>query len=266
MSLPDLPPLDAHRGVIIPSFNSGPQLEKTVREILTLWRPIIVIIDGSSDGSDVSVRSMAASIPGLHILSSEKNQGKGCAIMSGMRLAADKGLSHVATFDADGQHHAPDLPRFMAASQKNPSAMILGCPIFGADAPRIRVWGHRLANFFSTLETCGAGLGDSLFGFRIYPVFPSLSVFRKIRGIHGFDVETQLAVRLAWKGIPAITLDTPVYYRTKAEGGISHFHYVRDNSLLIQAHALLLAQSTWHHAKTLFYRFKAFLNQFLNAD
>ncbi len=260
MTTTEFAPIDQRHGVIIPSFNSGPQLEKTVREVLAHWRPVIVVIDGSTDGSDKAIRSLAASTPGLHMLFSADNQGKGCAIMSGMRLAADQGLTHIATFDADGQHHAPDLVRFIETSRKNPSAMILGAPVFGPDAPRIRVMGHRIANFFSTLETYGAGLGDSLFGFRVYPVFPSLSIFRKIRNIHGFDVETQLVVRLSWKGIPAINLSTPVTYRSKAEGGISHFRYVRDNLLLIRTHALLVVQGFSQRILSLLRRLMALIN------
>lgn len=232
---------DARRGVVIPSYNSGQLLAETVREVLAVWRPVIVVVDGSTDGSAAEVAALAAATPGLHCLESAENRGKGCAIASGLRFAADLGLTHVAVLDADGQHHAPDLPRFMEASQRDPGAMILGLPVFGPDAPRVRIAGHVLANFFSAVETCGGGIGDSLFGFRVYPVMPALEVFRLTRGGRGFDAETQLAVRLCWSGVPAVNFPTPVRYRTAAAGGISHFRYLRDNLLLVSAHAALLA-------------------------
>ena len=238
----DTPPaIDARRGVIIPSFNSGPLLAETVREVLAFWRPVIVVIDGSTDGSGRSIAEASQGVAGLHVLTSTKNEGKGAAVASGLRFAAGHGITHAAVFDADGQHHAPDLPRFMEASRQNPWAMILGLPVFGPDAPLIRIFGHRLANFFCALETCGGGIGDSLFGFRIYPVQPALEVFRKTRGARGFDVETRLAVRLCWGGVPAVNLETPVRYRTRASGGISHYRYVRDNLLMVRTHAALLA-------------------------
>ena len=256
-------PVDARHGVIIPTYNSGPLLAETVREVLAFCRTVIVVVDGSTDGSAEPVLAMALGEPGLQVLISEKNQGKGTAIASGLRLAADSGLTHAATFDADGQHHAPDLPRFVEASRENPEAMILGQPVFGDEAPLIRILGHRVSNFFTALETCLGGIADSLCGFRVYPVVPALEVLRATRGARGFDVETQLAVRLRRRGIPAINLPTTVRYRTRATGGISHYRYVRDNLVMVRAHAILLAGAPFAyprlmagHAGRLFARFK----------
>ncbi len=255
------PESDARRGVVMPSYNSGRLLAATVREVLAVWRPVIVVVDGSTDGSGAEVADLAAAIPGLHLLESFENQGKGCAIASGLRFAADLGLTHAAVFDADGQHHAPDLPRFMEASRREPEAMILGVPIFGPDAPRVRIAGHVLANFFSAVETCGGGIGDSLFGFRVYPVMPALEVFRQMRGGRGFDAETQLAVRLCWSGIRAVDVPTPVRYRAAADGGISHFRYLRDNLVLVRAHAALLAGAARRYPSLALRRLKSAISR-----
>ena len=262
MTETDTPPAtDTRRGVVIPSYNSGPLLAETVRDVLSVWLPVIVVVDGSTDGSGAEVANLAATTPGLHVLESAKNQGKGCAIASGLRFAADLGLTHVAVFDADGQHHAPDLPKFMEASRRDPGAMILGRPVFGPDAPRVRIAGHALANFFSAVETCGGGIGDSLFGFRVYPVLPALEVFRQTRGGRGFDAETQLAVRLCWSGVRAANLPTPVRYRTAQAGGISHFRYWRDNILLVRAHAALLAGAARRYPSLALRRLKSAISR-----
>lgn len=233
--------IDSKRGVIIPSYNSGLLLEQTVRQVIAHWRPVIVVVDGSTDGSADPVVALARTESGLHVLVSEANEGKGAAVASGMRFAADAGLTHAAVFDADGQHNAPDLPRFMKASREHPEAMILGLPVFGDDAPRLRVFGHHVANAFTAVETCAGGIGDALCGLRVYPVLPAIGVFRSVRGARGFGVETHLAVRLSWQGVPAINLPTPVRYVSRTAGGISHYRYLRDNAAMVRTHATLLA-------------------------
>jgi hypothetical protein len=51
-------PIDPRRCVVIPSYNSGPRLEQTVREVMAVWQPVIVVIDGSTDGSDAPASHM----------------------------------------------------------------------------------------------------------------------------------------------------------------------------------------------------------------
>jgi hypothetical protein len=66
---------------------------------------------------------------------------------------------------------------------------------------------------------------------------------RSIRGGRGFDFDTQLAVRLYWRGVPPVNLPTRVRYHSADRGGISHFDYLRDNLLLARTHAGLLLES-----------------------
>ncbi len=233
-------PVEERRAVIIPSYNSGGLLAPTVKRVLDVWKPVVVVIDGSTDGSEARVNDLANKEPALHLIALPTNGGKGAAVRAGFEFAAARGWTHAATFDADGQHEAADIPRFMEAAREAPEALIMGDPVFGPDAPRLRVLGHRIANYWSGLETRGAGLGDSLFGFRVYPVEASLELMRQTGGARGFDFETQLAVRLCWCGTPIVRMPTHVRYRSRQQGGVSHFRYLRDNLLLIRVHAKLL--------------------------
>ncbi len=99
------------------------------------------------------------------------NQGKGAAAAArpagGARAPATR---HALTMDADGQHPAALIGEFMQASIERPEAMILGRPVFDASAPLLRVRGRRISNWWTDLETLGAGIADSLYGFRVYPV------------------------------------------------------------------------------------------------
>lgn len=235
---------EAVRGcVIIPTYNSGPLLVKTVREALACWQPVIVAVDGSTDGSAAAVVELSHDVEGLHVLEGGENGGKGAAVLSALEFAAARGFTHAAVFDADGQHEAADIPHFMDAARVHPGAMILGVPVFGEDAPPLRVNGRRAGNWWANLETWWGGVNDSLFGFRVYPVQSSIDVLKSIRGARRFDFDTQLAVRLYWKGVQPLNLPTRVRYHAREAGGVSHFRYVRDNVLLARVHALLFLKS-----------------------
>ena len=223
--------------VLIPSYNTGPILGATVRSACAAWRPVWVVVDGSTDGSE----RVLDGADGLHrVLRVPENSGKGAAVLHGLCAAEAAGFTHVLVMDADGQHCAADIARFMATSSARPDAMVLGCPVFGPDAPLPRVWGRRLSNVLTRLEAAPVRIADGLFGFRVYPVAPLRQVMERTRSMRRFDFDPEAVVRLAWRGCPAVNLRTHVRYPSRAEGGISHFHYLRDNLLLALMHARLL--------------------------
>jgi glycosyltransferase involved in cell wall biosynthesis len=226
--------------VLIPSYNSGRKLLETVQAARARWDPVWVVVDGSKDGSEAPLIEAAAADPGLRVLVLPENRGKGAAVLHGLREAQAKGFTHALTMDADGQHPAACIPAFMAASRAQPGAMILGLPEFGADAPALRVRGRRISNWWANLETLGAGIGDSLFGFRVYPVAPLLEVMERSRWMRRFDFDPEAAVRLCWHGVRPLSLPAVVRYPPRAEGGVSHFRYGRDNLLLGFMHLRLL--------------------------
>ncbi len=155
--------------VLIPSFNSGAKLGETVRAARARWPDVWVVVDGSTDGSGEALRAEAAGDPGVRVLALPENRGKDAAVLHGLREAAAAGFTHALTMDADGQHPAERIPAFMAASRADPEAMVLGLPVFGPEAPALRVRGRRVSNWWAGLETGWAGIGDSLCGFRVYP-------------------------------------------------------------------------------------------------
>ena len=235
-----MPPESATHLVLIPSYNPGPRVRETVRAALEQWRPVWVVVDGSTDGSLQQLRAMAVTEPGLSILDLPVNQGKGAAVLHGMYEARAQGYTHALTMDSDGQHAADRIPEFMRTSLAHPSAMVLGCPIFDSTAPRLRVEGRRICNFAVHLETLGAGIADSLYGFRVYPIDALVEVMRKQRWMRRFDFDAESAVRLCWRGVEPINIAVPVRYYRPDEGGVSHFRYLRDNALLTWMHARLL--------------------------
>ena len=228
--------------VIIPSFNPGAKVFDTVRDARQYWSPVWVVIDGSTDGTDIGLRALAAQDAGLRIIHLTSNRGKGAAVLHGIELAAQAGYTHALTMDSDGQHPADRIPAFMQASALQPHAMILGVPVFDASAPSLRVKGRRVSNGWANLETLWAGIGDSLYGFRVYPVEPLRQVMQGQRWMRRFDFDPEAAVRLSWRGVPAINVSAPVKYLQAHEGGVSHFNYRRDNLLLTWMHIRLMLE------------------------
>jgi glycosyltransferase involved in cell wall biosynthesis len=227
--------------IIVPSYNSGALLEKTIREMLAFWHPVWVVIDGSDDGSDSQLQFLQQRFAtALRVIHLPHNQGKGAAVLQGILLAQHEGFTHVLIMDADNQHPAAAITAFMQASVQQPTAMLLGEPIFDASAPALRVQGRKISNAFAKLETLSRRIHDSLFGMRVYPIPDLIAVMQQTHWARRFDFEPEVAVRLAWRGVPIINLPTPVRYIDKAEGGISHFRYVRDNALLTWMHFRLL--------------------------
>ncbi len=226
--------------VLVPSYDTGPILVETVRAARAHWNPVWVVLDGSTDGSRECLALLAAADPGLRVLELAVNSGKGAAVLHGIRAAAAAGFTHALTMDADGQHPAALIPEFMAASHAAPEAMILGVPVFDASAPALRVRGRRISNWWANLETLWSGIGDSLFGFRVYPIAPLAHAMARTPFMRRFDFDPEAVVKLAWAGVPPVNRSAPVRYLRPEEGGVSHFKYVRDNALLTWMHARLM--------------------------
>ncbi|RYD35282.1 MAG: glycosyltransferase family 2 protein [Verrucomicrobiaceae bacterium] len=232
---------DSRPLILIPTYNTGPILRDTVSNALASGLPLWMVVDGSTDGSPTLLDGLHHSPEqDFRILRLERNSGKGAAVLHGLREAIGAGYTHVLTMDADGQHPVALLPEFFRLSAEHPEAAVFGRPIFDSSAPAIRVNGRKLSNFWANLETLGWGIDDSLFGMRLYPAVPLLEVMESTGFARRFDFDPEVAVRLAWHGVPILNLPAPVRYPTKEEGGISQFRYLRDNTLLTWMHLRLV--------------------------
>ena len=226
--------------VLIPSYNTGPRLLRTVGEARAAWEPVWVVVDGSTDGTADALRDLARDDPGLAVIERPRNAGKGAAVLAGAMEAGARGFTHTLPMDADGQHPADRIGAFMARSRQQPEAMILGVPVFDDTAPALRVQGRKISNRLARLEALGAAIDDVLCGFRVYPIAPLVRAMSDSRWMRRFDFDPEVAVRMSWQGVPAVNLPAPVRYLSAAEGGVSHFHYGRDNLLLTWMHLRLL--------------------------
>jgi glycosyltransferase involved in cell wall biosynthesis len=228
--------------VLIPSYNTGPRLLATVREALGRWQPVWVVLDGSTDGSGAAVQALAEQEPGLRVITRPLNGGKGAAVLAGAELAHAEGFTHALVMDADGQHPADRIADFMRESQAMPAALVLGRPVFGPEAPAVRLKGRQVSVKLVRWEIFGDGIDDPLFGFRVYPLEPLRAALRSTAGGRRYDFDPEIAVRMVWAGVPTRNLPAACRYLSRAEGGVSHFRYGRDNVRMVWLHTRLLTE------------------------
>lgn len=223
--------------IILPIYNHPHYLQRLL-EYLQQFKSAIILVD---DGSDASCKAVIDTLQqqfALTVLLHAQNQGKGQAVMTGMTYAHQQGFSHALQLDADGQHHWPDISKFLLAAQQNPDAMIIGCPVFDATVPKKRLYGRYATHIWVWINSLSFAIKDSMCGFRVYPLESSHQIIERyaLQPRMGFDSE--ILVRLSWQGVPFVNIETPVIY---PQDGISHFQVWRDNLGLSKTHARLFA-------------------------
>ena len=223
--------------VLIPIYNHKDSIRRTVTQLAVHGMPILIVDDGSDAATQNVLAGVAAEFPLVHLFRLDRNSGKGAAVMRGMREARRLGRTHALQIDADGQHDTRDVPRFLELGQAHPSAMICGKPVYDASAPRSRRYGRYFSHLWVWIETLSFAIGDSMCGFRLYPVEAACRLMDDKRLPGGMDFDTEVAVRLAWRGVKIVNLDTRVIY---PPGGLSHFDVLEDNVRITRTHTILV--------------------------
>jgi glycosyltransferase involved in cell wall biosynthesis len=214
------------QGFLIPVYNHGRTVGPLAEKLSGFGLPIILVDDGSDSETKAWLERTVATVPGVFLVSLKKNTGKGGAVSRGIDKAREFGLTHVLQIDADGQHDIGRAAFFLEQSALHPEAVICGYPEFDESAPRGRVIGREISNFWAAIVTISGDLRDVMCGFRVYPVEPIWRILHNsyVDKRMGFDVE--ILVRLYWAKVP------PIFYPIKVtypKDGISNFHLVRDN-------------------------------------
>ncbi|MCB9565661.1 MAG: glycosyltransferase family 2 protein [Myxococcales bacterium] len=217
---------------LIPTYNNPDTVGDVVDRVRAQIPDVVVVDDGSGPAGRAAVEAIGRS-GRAHVTHREVNGGKGAAVKTGFRLAAELGFTHALQVDADGQHALEDIPRFLEVAAEHPDALILGAPIYDESAPRSRLIGRKITQFWTNIETHGQVIDDPMCGFRVYPLAAALAI-GKTGDRMDFDIE--VAVKIAWLGVPVINLPTRVRY---FEGGVSHFDMLWDNVRISWMHTRL---------------------------
>jgi glycosyltransferase involved in cell wall biosynthesis len=198
---------------LIPALDAGATIADVVRQSRDHVQAVVVIDDGSTDGT-----SDVARAEGAIVLRHEVNQGKGASLKTGFKYAVDNGYDGVITLDADGQHLPSEIPKILGAAQQENADLVIGgrSHLFDHMLPR-----RRVANRFSawSIAKCaGTRVTDSQSGFRFY----STKLLRAITlRTDGFDMESEVIVRAGRGGFKILT--TPI--SLGFIDGISTSHY-----------------------------------------
>ena len=222
---------------VIPVYNHGKTIVSVVDRLRDYGLPCILVDDGSEPQCARVLDELAQSDTGsIVLIRRQLNGGKGAAVDNGMRKAQALGYTHVLQIDADGQHALADVPVFLAASRKDPQAVICGAPVYGADMPRSRYYGRCLTHAWVWINTLSFDIRDAMCGFRLYPLSSVIPVLEKHRTGQRMDFDIGVLVHLHWRRVPMHWIATRVNY---PEDGVSHFKLLRDNVLISRMHAML---------------------------
>ena len=222
--------------ILIPCYNHGAMMANVLTRLAPFQLPIIVVDDGSDASTRQTLDQLATDNAHVTLVRLTHNAGKGAAVIRGLKVCAGAGYTHAVQVDADGQHAIEDIPQLLALAERHPQALISGQPIYDDSIPRSRRYGRWVTHVWVWIETLSLQLKDSMCGFRVYPVAPTLQLVNRVSLGKRMDFDTEVMVRLYWQGHTSYFLPTRVTY---PQDGISHFDALKDNLLISWMHTRL---------------------------
>ena len=225
---------------LIPHYNHPSTVGSVAHALRDFGLDVLIVDDGSREDCRPVLQNLQTD--GIRVLFRERNGGKGAAVKTGLQYAAEHGYTHVLQVDADGQHNLADTPQFIAAAQRQPENVICGEPQYGDDAPKARLYGRKITDFWNMLHTWSRDIKDGMCGFRLYPLAATLAVVREERLGNRMDFDTEILVRLYWRGVKPVWIPTGV--RDAPKRG-SPFSARSDNPCNSKMHARLFCTMLW---------------------
>ncbi|MBM3071837.1 glycosyltransferase [Lelliottia sp. RWM.1] len=244
--------------VMIPCYNHGAMMASVLARLQPFNLHCLVVDDGSEESTRLELERLAQEQPQMTLIRLPQNSGKGVAVIRGLEACARAGYTHAVQVDADGQHAIEDIPQLLALAERHPEALISGQPVYDASIPRSRLYGRWITHVWVWIETLSLQLKDSMCGFRVYPVVPTLQLAQRVPLGKRMDFDTEVMVRLYWQGNTSYFLPTRVTYPLD---GLSHFDALKDNVRISLMHtrlffgmlpripSLLLRRRSQHWAK-----------------
>ncbi|WP_336290634.1 glycosyltransferase family 2 protein [Aeromonas dhakensis] len=228
--------------LLIPCYNHAGPLAAVLARLAEFELPCLLVDDGSEPVAAAALDALAAQHPWVSLLRHPHNQGKGGAVMTGLRRAHELGFSHALQVDADGQHDLTDLPALLAEARQHPAALVSGRPLYDDSVPKGRLYGRYITHVWVWIETLSFAIKDSMCGFRVYPLAPTCALLERVALGRRMDFDTEVMVRLHWAGVPMRFVPTRVIYPVD---GRSHFRLFRDNLDISWMHTRLVCRLLW---------------------
>ncbi len=203
---------------LVPAFNAAPTVGAVVRGLKETVERVVVVDDGSSDGT-----AEAAAAAGADVLRRPENGGKGAAIRTGLEWILASPATHVAFVDADGQHDPADLPALLAAARAGDD-FVIGSRMADPEAiPRYRFRTNEIGSQVLSRMT-GLEVEDAQSGYRVV----SADLLRRLAlNARGYIIETEMLLKAA----PHLKRFRHVPVRA-IYGGPSHYRPFRDTWII----------------------------------
>jgi len=215
--------------LLIPNYDHGAEIGGGIDSLEFARLPCLIVDDGSGPETRAVLEELASSRSWVDVHHRARNGGRGAALKTGYRIAYERGFTNALQLDADGQHDAADVPRFLAEMERDPEALVLGAPQFDETAPKSRLYGRQLSRGMVWLITLSFDVIDPLCGFRGIPLAATVDLLDSVSTGDHMEFDPQLVIQLHWSGVPVRNVPTRVVYRS---GGLSHFDGWRDNARL----------------------------------
>lgn len=195
--------------IVIPAYNEAKYLGKFLDKLSQVTRKIIIVDDGSRDKSSAVARER-----NLTVLTHMTNLGKGAALKTGCEYAFNKlGATAVIIMDGDDQHDVSDLGKFKTAL-KNGAEIVLGVRAMDSHMPLSRLLGNKFMSILINL-IFGRYIADIPSG---YKAMTKKAYTQLIWHSSGYEVETEIAVRLAKSKLPYTEVPISTIYHDKEYG------------------------------------------------
>ena len=211
--------------VVIPAYNEAATIRGVAERALARVSRVIVVDDGSVDGTDVALKGLPVTL-----IRNPRNLGKAASLWRGIALALAEDAGAVITLDGDGQHRPEDIPRLLAAHQRDPDALVVGARLHdGGGIPAERYYANRFANFWIAWAA-GQRVEDSQSGFRVYPAALLRALPPNLGSASSFVFESEVLIEAGRRGAKLTWVPIPAIY--EARGRPSHFRPVIDVALI----------------------------------
>lgn len=227
---------------VIPIYNHGSTIEMVVSAVQERGLKCFIIDDGSDQITRELLQKIIGSNPKITLVTFPENKGKGIAVTTGFKEAHAAGFSHALQIDADGQHDFDDIDRLVALGKQYPLDLISGHPSYDSSIPKARLYGRYITHFWVWIETLSFKIKDSMCGFRLYPLAASCQLKEESYIGARMDFDTEIMVKLFWRGVNVRYLVTKVIYPV---GGVSHFRALADNVAITKMHTRLFFGMLW---------------------
>lgn len=211
--------------VVVAAFNEASTVGEVVTELKGYAFRVVVVDDGSEDGTAAAARNA-----GAIVVQHPVNLGQGASLQTGIDFALRQGAQVIVTFDADGQHHAFDVPTLVSALENAGADIVCGSRFLGRTErmPKTRLITLKLATVFTYLTT-GLRMSDAHNGLRAMTRQCAMRIrIRQNRMAHASEIISEVA-RLKMKFIEVpVTISYNAYSLQKGQTLGGSIHIVLD--------------------------------------